>query len=187
MERFSRGRIRRNQAAKIGAEERKELDFTPEQEREIRRTIIDKTPDQLKLAGTLWTRQKMADYVKRVFNAKRSLQCVSNSLKRWGLTCQRPTKRAYAQDDVRVKTFKEKEYSAIAARAKTENFERGYSPKGRPPVLRVETRRERANMISAINNKGSVRFMVYEETMTQHKLFDFLRRLAADPPPAKCF
>jgi transposase len=119
-------------------------------------------------------------------------------LSRWGLTCQRPTKRAYAQDDVRVKAFKEKEYPAIAARAKaenaeiywgdetgvcnTENFERGYAPKGQPPVLKIETKRERANMISAINNKGSVRFMVYDDTMTQQKLLDFMRRLVADAP-----
>lgn len=183
---------------KSGRKKGKNLLLTLEQEREIRRTIIDRTPEQLKLAGTLWTRQKIADYVRRVFKVELSLQCVSNYLHRWGLTCQRPTKRAYAQDDVRVKTFKEKEYPAIAARAKaenaeiywgdetgvcnTENFERGYSPKGQPPVLKVETKRERANMISAINNKGSVRFMVYGDAMTQQKLLEFMRRLISDAP-----
>jgi transposase len=35
-------------------------------------------------------------------------------------------------------------------------------------------------MISAITNKGSVRFMVYDDTMTQQKLIDFMRRLIAD-------
>jgi hypothetical protein len=63
---FSRGRIRWNQTDKVGTEEGDELALTPEQEREIRRTIIDKTPDQLKLARTLWTRQKIADYVKGI-------------------------------------------------------------------------------------------------------------------------
>ncbi len=170
--------------------------LTPSQEREIRRAIVDKAPDQLKMSGTLWTRQKISDYVKRVHGVKLSLQCVSNYMNRWGLTCQRPTKRAYSQDDVRVKSFMEKEYPAIAKRAKaenaqiwwgdevgvcnTENYERGYAPKGHPPVLKVESKRERSNMISAINNQGSVRFKVYDDTMTQQTLIDFMRRMITD-------
>lgn len=159
----------------------------------VRRAIVDKAPDQLKMAGCLWTRQKISEYVKREYGKALSLRCVTNYLKAWGLTCQRPTKRAYAQDDVRVADFKEREYPAIAARAKAENaeiywgdevgvsntanYERGFSPKGHPPVLKVETRKEHMSMISAITNKGSVRFMVYEQAMTQQKLIDFMQRL----------
>lgn len=64
----------------------------------------------------------------------------------------------------------------------TENFERGFSLKGQPPVLCVETKRERLNMISAITNQGSVRFMIYEQTMTQQLLLDFMKRLVKDAP-----
>jgi transposase len=172
--------------------------LTRSEERSIRRAIIDNAPDQLKLAGCLWTRQKISDYIKREYGKTVSLRSITNYLKAWGLTCQRPTKRAYAQDDVRVKFFQEKEYPAIAARAKAENadiywgdetgvsntanYERGFSLKGHPPVLKVETKRERVNMISAITNKGSVRFMVYDSTMTQQKLIDFMRRLISDAP-----
>ena len=193
---FNKGGLAAIKPKKSGRKKGVNLLLTPQQEREIRQAIIDKAPDQLKLAGSLWTRQKISDYIKRVYSVTLSLQCVSNYLNRWGLTCQRPTKRAYAQDDVRVKTFMEKEYPAIASRAKaenaeiywgdetgvcnTENFERGYALKGHPPVLKVETKRERVNMISAITNKGSVRFMVYDDTMTQQKLIDFMRRLIAD-------
>ena len=170
--------------------------LTAEEERKTRRTIIDKVPEQLKLAGCLWTRQKISDYIRWEYGKILSLRCVSNYLKRWGLTCQRPTKRAYAQDDVRVMDFKSKEYPLIAKRAKAEdaeifwgdetgvsnsaNYERGFSPKGQPPVLRIETKKEHVSMISAITNKGSVRFMVYDQTMTQQLLIDFMRRLVAD-------
>jgi len=183
---------------KSGRKKGKNILLNAKQEQEIRRIIIDKAPDQLKMAGMLWTRQKVSDYVKCTYGVTLSLQCVSNYLGRWGLSCQRPTRRAYSQDDVRVKSFKEKEYPAIAARAKaenadiywgdetgvcnTENYERGYAPKGQPPVLNVETKRERVNMISAITNKGSVRFMVYDSAMTQQILLDFMRRLIADSP-----
>lgn len=170
--------------------------LTPEEEKSIRKTLIDKTPDQVKMAGCLWTRQKISDYIKRVHKKAVPLRSVTNYMSRWGLTCQRPTKRAYAQDDVRVRSFMEKEYPAIAKRAKaenaeiywgdetgvcnTENYERGFSPSGQPPVLKVETKRERVNMISAITNLGHVRFMVYEETMTQAKLLEFMKRLITD-------
>lgn len=195
---FLKGGLAGIKPKKSGRKKGVNILLTPEQEREIRKTLIDKTPDQVKMAGMLWTRQRIAEYVKRVYQVKLSLQCVSNYMSRWGLTCQRPTKRAYAQDDVRVKSFKEQEYPAIAAQAKKENadiywgdetgvcntanYERGYAPKGQPPVLKVETRKERVNMISAITNQGSVRFMVYEGSMTQQRLLIFLRRLVSDAP-----
>lgn len=72
--------------------------------------------------------------------------------------------------------WKSEEYPAIARRAEAENagvywadetgvsnceiVERSFSPKGRPPALPVETKRQRATMISAISRKGSVRFMI---------------------------
>ena len=58
-----------------------------------------------------------------------------------------------------------------------EIVERGFSPKGRPPVLPVETKRQRVNMISAISSQGSVRFMVYQDSMNQQRLIRFMERL----------
>ena len=55
-------------------------------------------------------------------------------------------------------------------------MERGFSPKGRPPVLPVETKRQRVNMISAVNSQGQVRFMIYQDTMNQQRLIRFLAR-----------
>ena len=56
-------------------------------------------------------------------------------------------------------------------------MERGFSPKGHPPVLPVETKRQRVNMISAVNSQGKVRFMIYQDTMNQQRLIRFLDRL----------
>ena len=56
-------------------------------------------------------------------------------------------------------------------------MERGFSPKGCPPVLPVETKRQRVNMISAVSSQGDVRFMVYQETMNQQRLIRFMERL----------
>lgn len=60
-----------------------------------------------------------------------------------------------------------------------ENYERGFAPKGQPPVLLVETKKERVNMISAITAQGAVRYMLYEGTMDQQRLIRFMRQLIA--------
>ena len=44
-------------------------------------------------------------------------------------------------------------------------------------MLPVETKRQRVNMISAVNSQGHVRFMVYQETMNQQRLIRFMERL----------
>lgn len=170
--------------------------LTKEEQCEIRQAIISKNPNQLKLAGALWTLGNIAEYIRRTYKKKVSVRSLSNYMKRWGLTCQRPTKRACGQDIMRIERFKKGEYPVIAARAKKENadiywgdetgvsnrenFERGFAEKGHPPVLPLPTKQERVNMISAITNQGNVRFMVYEQTMNQHLLIDFMRRLIKD-------
>ena len=57
------------------------------------------------------------------------------------------------------------------------NCERGFAPKGQPPVLPVETKRERLNMLSALSRQGDVRFMLYEDSMNQQRLIQFMDRL----------
>ena len=175
--------------------------LTKEQQRGIRQAIIDKTPDQLKLGSCLWTRQSICDYIKREYKVSMTVRSITNYLKAWGLTCQRPTKRAISQDDVRVRDFMEKEYPAIAKRAKEEkaviywgdevglsnqeNYQRGYAPKGQPPVLGVQSKKERINMLSAITNQGKkskTRFMIFRDSMNQDKLIEFMRRMITDVP-----
>ncbi len=58
-----------------------------------------------------------------------------------------------------------------------EMVEHGFSPKGRPPVLPVETKRQRVHMISAVSSQGKVRLMVYQNAMNQQRLIRFMERL----------
>lgn len=170
--------------------------LSAEQEKEIQRTIIDKYPDQMKLGFALWTRAAVKQLIHDLYGIDMPLRSVSNYLERWGLTCQRPTKQSCVQSDVQRKGFMEKEYPAIAKRAKKEkaaiywgdetginNREyhiRGFSPKGSAPVLKVNPKLEKINMISAISSQGTCRFMCYEETMTQQRFIEFMKRLVKD-------
>ena len=54
------------------------------------------------------------------------------------------------------------------------NYERGFAPKGQPPVLPVETKRERLNMLSALSRQGDVRFMLCEASINQQSLTQFM-------------
>ena len=170
--------------------------LSKEQQQEIRKIIVDKTPEQVKLSFMLWTRQAISELVMDMYSIKLQPRCITNYMDKWGFSCQRPTKKAYVQDNVKVKRFMDIEYPAIAQRAKTENaeifwgdetgidnqehYQRGFAPKGCPPVLEIVSKRERLNMISAITNKGSLKFMIYDERMTQQKLIEFMERLVED-------
>jgi len=170
--------------------------LSKEQEEEIKQIIIDKTPDQIKMSFSLWTRQAICEMVKHKYQITLTERSATNYLKRWGFTCQRPTKKAYSQDDVKVNRFMKEEYPAISKRAITENaeiywgdetgisnqeyYQRGFSPKGITPVMRVESKHERINMISAITGRGSLRFMIYDGAMNQKLLINFMKRLTKD-------
>ena len=52
-----------------------------------------------------------------------------------------------------------------------------FPPKGQPPVLSVETKKERLNMISALTVQGEVGYMLYEGSMDQQRMIAFLRNM----------
>ena len=49
----------------------------------------------------------------------------------------------------------------------TSNYVKGYAPRGKTPTIPVETKHIRVNMISAITNRGKLRFYFYQGKMTQ--------------------
>ena len=157
---------------------------------------MDKTPEQLKLAFALWTRDAVRLVIRKKYGLILPLRTISDYLKRWGFTPQRPTKRAYEQNPKAVEQWHETTYPLILARAKKEKAEihwgdetgiqndayhaRGFAPKGNPPVVRINVSKSRVNMISSITNQGKVRFMLYRENMASQVLIKFLSRLVKD-------
>lgn len=170
--------------------------LTAEQEREIKRILIDKTPDQLKFKFALWTRKAVHELIKREYKLEIPLRTLTDYLSRWGFTCQKPARRAYEQQPAVVQKWLDEEYPAIASQAKAEKAEiywgdetglkntdyqaRGFSPKGKTPIVRLNAKKSRINMISAISNHGTARFMFYKESMNQDRLITFMKRLIHD-------
>jgi transposase len=171
-------------------------DLKPEQEAEIKKLLIDKSPSQLKLSFALWTREAVRLLIQHRFGYEMPIRTVGEYLKRWGFTPQKPVKWAKEQSSPAVARWLLTEYPAIASRAKREhgeihwgdetglqtgaNVEKGYSPKGKTPVVRQTAKRERINMISSITNQGQVRFMFYRDNMNSKRLIEFMRRLLKD-------
>ncbi len=164
-----------------------------EQETTIQRLICDKTPDQYKLTFALWTRQAVQELVQIRMKVRMPIRTVGEYLKRWGFTPQKPLKRAYEQRPAAVRQWLNKDYPAIAFRAKQEQAEihwgdetgmrndsqhgRSYAPRGQTPVIRLSAKRASMNMISTVTNQGKVRFMIYSGSMNAQRLIQFFNQL----------
>ena len=57
---------------------------------------------------------------------------------------------------------------------------RSYAPKGQTSVIARTTKRVTQSMISAVSNRGLMRFMFYEGALNANRFIAFLRRLAKD-------
>lgn len=155
--------------------------------------IRDRCPDQLKFPFALWTREAVGRLIEMKFEVRLALNTVGNYLKRWGFTPQKPLRRAYQRQDGAVKKWLEEVYPQIARKAHEQKAEihwgdeagfrsdhqvgTSYSPKGKTPVIECTAKRFRTNMISTVTNKGTLRFMVFDENFTRDVFIDFLRRL----------
>ena len=114
-------------------------------------------------------------------------------LRAWGLSPQKPVRRAYERNDAAIARWLKQDYLAIARQAKREHAviywgdEMGlrsdhvtgtsYAPVGRTPVVLATGKRFGCNMISAITNKGALAFMVFEGKFKAPVFVAFLQRL----------
>jgi transposase len=57
---------------------------------------------------------------------------------------------------------------------------RSYAPKGQTPVVARTAKRIARSMISAVSNRGLMRFMLYEGALNADRFIAFLRRLIKD-------
>ena len=177
---------------KVG--EQKKL--SSEQEQEIKKLIVDNTPDQLKFDCFLWDLRSVQGLIKEKYRLELGKETVREYLISWGMSSQRPSKQAYKQNAKAVEEFKNVEFPQVQRLAKAENAEiffadesgiyntafnpRGYAPVGQTPVVKVEVKKEKVNVMAAISLSGHRKFLAYEEKTTQQKLIEFMKALISD-------
>ncbi len=167
--------------------------LTKGQASRLRHLIVGKMPDQLKLPFYLWTRGAVARLIEQQFGLTVSLTTIGRYLQAWGLSAQKPVRRAYERNEVAIAHWLDEEYPALARQAKRAKAmiywgdEMGlrsdhstgtsYAPVGQTPVIRATGQRFGCNMISAITNKGALAFMVFPGKFVAAVFLAFLRRL----------
>jgi transposase len=151
------------------------------------------TPQQLKFEFGLWTLKLIRHLIKRQFGVELSTATAHRVMKTLGFSVQKPLYQAWQQDPVMVRTWEAEAFPAIAAEARRvgasiyfadesgirSDYHTGttWAPKGQTPVVAATGRRFSLNMISAINPRGELRFMLHDGTVTARIFLEFLKRL----------
>jgi transposase len=172
--------------------------LTPEQEGEARALIRRHLPDAPGLPFALWSRPAVRMLIEQRFGVVLAVRTTGRYLARWGFTAQKPLRRAYEQRPSDVRRWLKEDYPAIAARAGEEGGiilwgdetglrsgdvrGRSYAPRGKTPVVRPSHRRAGVGLVSAISNRGELRWMVLERAIAAATLIVFLSRLIRDMP-----
>lgn len=160
----------------------------------VRQAVLDHRPCDLGLTGQLWTRSQVGALIAKLYRVRMTEPGVGKYLHRWGLSFQRPDKRAIEQDAEAVRRWHEETWPAIRAKAKADSGEvlfadhvgirsdqvtgRTWGEKGRTPIVRRTGNRFSVNAMSAISTKGRMHFMVFTESFDAGVMCRFLTRLA---------
>ncbi|MEW1914304.1 IS630 family transposase, partial [Kitasatospora sp. NPDC085895] len=130
----------------------------------VRQAVLDHQPCDLGLSGQLWTRAQVGALIAKLYRVRLTEQGVGKYLRRWGLSFQRPDKRAVEQNGEAVRGWLEETWPAIRAKAKAEGAEvlfadqigirsdqvtgRTWGEKGRTPIVRRTGNRFSVNAMS---------------------------------------
>jgi len=163
------------------------------QQNSIRKAVMDKHPDQLKLPFVMWNRAAVQRLIAKRYGVTLSLRAVGNYLQRWGMTPQKPLKRAYEKCGEAVEHWLAVTYPKIKKQAQKQRATiywgdqmglrsdhtagRSYSPKGKTPVMTTTGKRFSCSMMSAVTNAGNLSFMTFRGRFNADVLIGYLRRL----------
>jgi transposase len=166
------------------------------QQQEVIALVRDSTPDQLGLAGFLWTREAVAELIGQRYGLLLARTTVGGYLRGWGFSPQKPQHRALEQNPAAVRRWLAETYPAIRAQARREGgvvlwldemgvrsdaaAGRSWAPVGQTPVIKRTGKRFRVNMISAVSNAGRLRFRLFTGSFSGSVFIDFLGRLLRD-------
>jgi transposase len=168
--------------------------LAPAQESAVRQQIIDSTPDALAMPDALWNRTAVSRLIERQMGIVLPIRTLGLYLSRWGFTSNRPPARSAGTRSAAMNQWLTQGYPVVAARSKAQGGEINWGSDSRLPA--AEGRRPRAaafavhpargrarhgrrglSMISAVTNKGHLRWTTFNRPLDADALVDFLRRL----------
>lgn len=159
------------------------------------KAIYNYYPNQLGLPFFLWTREAIVQFIYKKFSLSLSKWTVGRYLKIWGLTPQKPIRRAIEQNKKDIEIWLSTEYPKIKKLAKHErgtifwgdemglrsddNRGRSYGKIGKTPIVNRTGQRFGRNMISAITNYGQLYFMIFKEKFVIPVFLKFIKKMLA--------
>jgi transposase len=162
----------------------------------IYKAVTGGNPQQMRLPFALWTLKLIQEVIAEHLGIKLSKASVWRLLQQLGLSAQKPLFKAFQQNPKKVNKWLRHDFPKIKLMAKKvgariffgdeagvrSDFHAGttWAPKGETPVVEATGARFSMNMISAISNRGEMRFMVVDGSVNADAFIEFLKRLIID-------
>lgn len=164
--------------------------LSDKQRNKVRSWICGKDPRQYGIDFGLWTRAIVKELILDRFGIDISISSVGVLLAALNITPQKPLQRAYQRDPVAITEWKTKVYPRIkkdslkaggsvffldeAGFTTDDTKGRTWSEKGKTPIVTVDGRRQRINVISAVSSNGAFWSKVYNGKLESDLFIDFL-------------
>lgn len=164
----------------------------------VYKVVTQGDPRQYKFPFALWTRRAIATLIYQRYGVRLSVNSVGRLLAQLGITPQKPLWRAYQQDPELVRRWIQEEYPQIEREARRKGAEVWFGDesgvrsdyhagttwgrRGKTPVVQATGTRYRLNMLSAVNRRGRMRFMIESKGLNARVFCRFLDRLMVGSP-----
>ena len=153
-------------------------------------------PRQYHFEFCLWTLQIIRQMLRREHGIQLSKSAVSRLLAQLGLSPQRPLYKSYKQDPQKMKRYLQRTFPGLREEARRigaviffvdeaavrSDSHRGttWGRVGETPVVRDSGDRFGIRLISAVSQRGDMKFAAFEGRMTGVRFVAFLKRLRSD-------
>ena len=149
----------------------------------------------------LWTCKRIQYIIKKRIGKRIHTTNVMRWLKRWGLTNQKPTRRASQRDEKEVDEWLKETWPKIQKKAKkwqamlyfldesgislTAVLGKTWAPKGKTPVVRVTGNKGGLRVTSAISPVGKMVFRIEKKRINAEIHIEFLKQILMHHPKRK--
>jgi len=167
--------------------------LSPPIEQWLREAVLESTPQDHGYDSVLWTRQILAELIKKYFGIKISGRTVSEYLRKMDLSYQKPSYRAEEQNPEKVEHFLEDTFPRIqrlAAKMGADiGFEdesgvhlsahagRTWGEKGKTPEVVATAKKGSCNVLSVITADGQMQYSLETSKINAVRYVEFLKQV----------
>ncbi len=165
--------------------------LSEKQRQQVRRWILGKDPRQYGFEFGLWSRRIVQALIQEKLGIEFGLTAIGRLLAQLEITPQKPLRRAYERDPVKVELWLRETYPQLKKRAKRQGAKiffldeagfqsdpplgRTYGLKGKTPVVVTSGQRQSVNVISAVNARGEFWAATYTGELNAETFVEFLK------------